>query len=177
MTGSSLRVTFANMITHSYLREILDYDCETGLWSWRHPRGKHKAGGRAGSYGHEGYVKITIDGVSYRSSRLAWFYFFGKWPENQIDHINRVRDDDRIENLRDVTAKENCLNKEKRSYPLPLGPCEHTCAHYTGDGVYYRKDRNQWRARTYVNRVRVHIGNFQTFEEATSAYNRFVGRS
>lgn len=89
---------------HRYLHKNLDYDPRTGIFTW------HRTGQRAGSY-KDGYRRIKVLGKRYRAGRLAWFYCFGEWPAQQIDHIDRVKDNDRLSNLREATPVENCANK------------------------------------------------------------------
>ena len=99
------------MITQEKLKEILKY--KDGQMYWvKDSQGRRldKAAGTS----NKGYIKICIDGKIYSRARLTWLYHHGKFPDNQIDHINRIRDDDRIENLRDVTQTEN------RNHRLPL---------------------------------------------------------
>jgi len=64
----------------------------------------------AGSVNNLGYVKIKLNGKSYAAHRLAFLYVTGSWPENQVDHINRIRTDNRWENLRKASNAENMLN-------------------------------------------------------------------
>jgi hypothetical protein len=104
------------VIDADYVRKRLEYDPDTGVFTWK-PRIDDKrwtaqfAGGVAGSINNKGYRRIRIDGESYVAARLAWVYVYGEWPKNQIDHINRKRDDDRLVNLRDVTHTENNNNR------------------------------------------------------------------
>ncbi len=112
-----------------YVRKRLDYNPETGIFIWR-PRiigstddkrwNTRYAGEVAGSVDGNGYRLIEIDGEGYRAARLAWLIVHGEWPKNEIDHINRVRTDDRIVNLRDVTPTENNNNKSNNN-GLPEG--------------------------------------------------------
>lgn len=97
-------------LTHERLLEVLRYDPETGHFYWRiDVSSSAPRASRAGSLCN-GYRLIQIDGVTYKASRLAWFYVYGCWPEFYVDHINKVRDDDRIKNLRDVTRYVNGRN-------------------------------------------------------------------
>jgi hypothetical protein len=63
-----------------------------------------------------GYLRITVLGKSYYAHRLAWFYMNGEWPD-QIDHINGIKSDNRIENLRNVTVQQNNQNKLNAQTP------------------------------------------------------------
>lgn len=93
------------MVSHEYLVEILQYNKDTGEFLWRHTNKP------AGGYDSKGYRRIKIKGRYYKAHRLAWVYHYKKWPEDQIDHVNRKRDDNRIVNLRDATHSDNMRNK------------------------------------------------------------------
>ena len=102
-------------LNHEYLKFILAYDPVGGAFYWNvRKSSKTKIGDRAGVLHPNGYVYIRIDGFGYRAHRLAWFYVFGVWPTLEIDHIDRVKTNNGILNLRDVTAKVNQNNKEPR---------------------------------------------------------------
>jgi hypothetical protein len=100
-------------LTAQRVRELLHYNPETGEFTWLVSRGNQfsKPGMKAGFKDTYGHLGIEIDGKRYLSHRLAWLYVFGKWPDHQIDHINRMRDDNRLENLRDVSGIVNANNK------------------------------------------------------------------
>ncbi|HBC5385607.1 TPA: HNH endonuclease [Citrobacter koseri] len=105
--------------TFAYLREALVYDHDSGLFTWRvrpvsHFRSKkawnqsnsHFAGKVAGSKDPKhGYIRIKLCGKNHKAHRLAWLYVHEHWPEGEIDHVNGIRDDNRIGNLRDVSHK------------------------------------------------------------------------
>jgi hypothetical protein len=63
-----------------------------------------------GSRDNKGYLRVMIGGRRYKNHRLAWFLTYGVWP-TQVDHINQIKDDNRIENLREATTSKNCLNQ------------------------------------------------------------------
>lgn len=86
------------------LRSLFHYDRETGKF---YRNGQNKESGRLAT---KGYRQISVNGTRYMAHRLAWLYVYGEWPENQIDHINQNKDDNRIENLRVVTNKQNSEN-------------------------------------------------------------------
>ena len=101
-------------ITVERLRELLCYDVETGVFTWRKAYGARcAAGSKAGSLSVRGYVYIKLTGRSYQAHRLAWLYVHGEWPKHCIDHINGIHDDNRLSNLRDVTLSVNAQNKKK----------------------------------------------------------------
>jgi hypothetical protein len=108
------------MIDADYVRRRLQYDPGTGEFIWK-PRSGDKqwntklAGEVAGFMDGGGYRQIRIDGKHYRAARLAWLYVYGEWPQNEIDHINRVRTDNRLVNLRDVTSSENQNNRSNNN--------------------------------------------------------------
>jgi len=108
------------ILTAERLREVLHYDPETGAWTWLvAPRkGRSYVGQRAGALKDDGYRIIGIDGVRYRSNRLAWLYMTGAWPEADVDHRDRAsRGDDRWTNLRAATRSQNqgnAIGKGKR---------------------------------------------------------------
>ena len=147
------------MLTQERLKELLDYDTATGVFVRRVSRGKAKAGNIAGYTHHEGYVLISIDGRKRLAHRLAWLYTYGYWPTSQLDHINRVRDDNRIENLREVTDQENHWNRGKQ---------KNNSSGLTG--VFWDKKSKKWRAYIYVCGKQKHLGLFDTQEEASVAY-------
>ena len=95
------------------LRELLDYDAETGRFVWRQANKRVKAGTVAGYVGNDGYVRIRASGTRFLAHRLAWFYVHGTWPAGEIDHINGDRSDNRIANLRDVSRLTNRQNMRR----------------------------------------------------------------
>jgi len=93
------------------VKELLDYDRETGNFYWK-PRptiNQRYVGKRAGT-NKDGYVNIQINGKFVRAHRLVWLIEHGEWPDGDTDHINRNRADNRIENLRDATRSQNMRN-------------------------------------------------------------------
>ncbi|ECL3921971.1 HNH endonuclease, partial [Salmonella enterica] len=94
--------------------KILEYEPSTGVFRWNKSKGTALAGDVAGSVNHHGYREITIDGKKLQANRLAWLFVTGMFPNGVIDHINRVRDDNRFSNLRDISVAENNLNKSIR---------------------------------------------------------------
>lgn len=146
------------MLTAEELREMLDYDPETGVFKWRKSKcNRVKTGDVAGTYTEKGYVRIRVLGRMYRAHRLAWLYVHGVWPQDQIDHINGIRDDNRIENLREATNAENQRNMKKR-----VGK---RCAL---KGVHVVNGR--FRAVITVSQKRLYLGDYNTEEEAHAAY-------
>lgn len=147
-------------LTAERLREVLDYDPMTGIFRWktlsRNGRG-HKPGDVAGTNDGK-YLRIKIAQVRYRAHRLAWFYMTGSWPKVTIDHKNRSFCDNRFENLREATTQEQALNK--RTWRQKKNPLK---------GVSQSRGR-RWQARICSGRRSVHLGMFDTAEEAHAAY-------
>lgn len=99
-------------ITHERLLECLDYNPESGdfIWKKSSPRGADIRGRRAGSVGTNGYVRIRVDGQHYSAHRLAWIFTHGSISTMSIDHINGIKTDNRIANLRYATRQQNGMN-------------------------------------------------------------------
>jgi hypothetical protein len=112
----------------------------------------------AGSVNGEGYLLIKLQRRSYKAHRLAWLYVCGVWPEDQLDHINRNRSDNRISNLREVTNKQNLQNAGKYSH--------NTSGH---SGVSWHKQRSKWVAQIKHNHKVIHLGYFTNIEDAIAA--------
>ena len=98
-------------ITQDYLRSILYYNPQFGIFVWREDRPRAKAGEIA-TKAHRGYERIFLKGAYYFAHRLAWLYTYGDWPTDMIDHINQKKGDNRIGNLRDVSNTENQRNRK-----------------------------------------------------------------
>jgi hypothetical protein len=97
------------------LREVLNYDQHTGVFTWRvSPSNNVRVGARAGNVDTQGYRLISVDAKLYRANRLAWLYMTGEWPLTPLDHINCVRDDERWANLRPATVRQNNANSAFR---------------------------------------------------------------
>lgn len=105
-----------NELTQERVRELFDYDELTGdLIRIAKKKGSKGVGSIAGCLGKRGYCYVAIDGKSYRTHRIIWLWHYGYTPENNLDHINRVKTDNRIENLREVNQSENLRNTVIRS--------------------------------------------------------------
>jgi hypothetical protein len=142
------------------VRQVLDYQPDTGVFTWKvRLTNVSRVGSIAGCTNPKGYVNISLDGKTISAARLAWLYVTGEDPGSmEIDHINRVRSDNRFINLRLATRKQNNEN---------IGvPRNNT----TGTrGVHFASGRNRWEAYIYHNRRRRHIGYFKSKDEAIAA--------
>ena len=150
-------------LTQDYLMQCLTYEPDTGNFRWKLPTSKRRIyGAIAGSidkHPDSGYVIIRINNKGYRAHRLAWLYFYGEVPKNQIDHINGIKTDNRIFNLRKATHGQNCMNRTVQ---------KNNKSGYKG--VCYMKKHNKWRARIGFNGMKIDIGLFNSAEEAALAY-------
>ncbi len=144
------------------LRELLSYDAETGAFAWRIGRGGlAKSGARAGAIESGGYVQIQVEGRLRMAHRLAWLYVHGRWPTFEIDHMNGVRDDNRLSNLREATRAENQQNERRaRSSNKASGLL----------GVTWCERASRWRAKIMLGGKNKHLGLFDTAEAAHNAY-------
>jgi hypothetical protein len=98
-------------ITLSELKNILDYDADIGIFTWKIKSGCQAEGYIAGSSTASGHLKVSINGENYRLHNLAWFYVNGVWPIDTLDHINGDKQDNRISNLREATLAQNNWNR------------------------------------------------------------------
>lgn len=145
-------------LTYELAHKFLKYDPETGLITRKINSGKAKAGSEAGTLHIKGYRSISISGFSALSHRTAWLMHYGKWPDNHIDHINGINDDNRIVNLRDVTNGENHKNMKT--------PSNNTSGFR---GVYWNKPTKNWRVKIEVDGSQKHIGYFKRKYHAVQA--------
>lgn len=145
--------------THDEVLSTFSYSSDDGILRWNMPSNRRiKACARAGSLRKDGYLEVEFRGVRVRVHRLVWFYVFGEWPQHDIDHINGVRDDNRICNLRDVTRSVNIQNQ--RASKGASGFL----------GVSWMKNDKRWQAKITVNGICKHIGLYLTAEDAHAAY-------
>lgn len=148
------------MITQEYLKSILDYDPETGVFTWKVTRGRAVKGRIAGSIIAHGYRGTKIDRIYHLMHRLAFIWMTGSCPDF-VDHINGVRDDNRWSNLRPATRSEN--NRNSRSRP-------NSTSKYLG--VYWCKFFNVWKSAVSVSGKRIGLGSFHSEIEAAKAYDK-----
>ena len=147
-------------LKYEEIARLFTYDRETGVLYWKERtrytiRRKYVAGS---SKGKEGYRQVRIGKKMYREHRIIMMLCFGHIPENaEIDHINHVRDDNRLDNLRFVTRGENLKNKSVSS------------KNTTGvTGVYFHKRVQKYAAQSKVNRQVHFLGYYDTLEEAAA---------
>lgn len=152
------------ILTHERLLALLHYEPSTGIFTRLVDAGgrskRFKAGTQAGCLDKEsGYVRICIDRRHHWAHRLAWFYVHGVWPEHDVDHKNRVRSDNWIDNLRDVTRAFNLQNQDAPAAGNKSG----------FRGIRWEKKRQRWRVELSVENRNRFIGRFTTIEAAQVA--------
>jgi len=151
-------------LTVARLRELVSYDARTGhltaLADSICGKGRiiRAAGETLGRLNGDGYSLVTILGHEYRAHRIVWLYVNGSWPDGQIDHINGIRVDNRIANLR---LADQTLNSEN----LRLARSDNRSGFL---GVFPNKKR--WSAQIGVDGKQIHLGTFDTPELAHQAY-------
>lgn len=143
-------------LTQARLKQVLDYNAETGIFVWKINTARGRIGAHAGVCSTTGYRYMSIDAQRYLAHRLAWFYVHGSWPEHQIDHVNGKRDDNRIVNLREATPFQQAQNGSR-----PIG-----ATGYRG----VRRKGNRYFAQIMARNRRIPLGYFDTAEEAHAAY-------
>lgn len=153
------------------LRELLEYNPNTGKLKWR-SRGlsyfgnnsrvckiwNTKCAGKEVGSSSYSYVRVSLNSISYKGHRVAWAIYYGEWPKGQLDHINGVKTDNRIVNLREVFGNGNSKNMPKQR--------NNTSGVV---GVYWFKRDNLWKAQIQVNNKSIHLGYFTNKQDAINA--------
>ena len=153
------------MVTQAQLKEVLHYDPTTGAFTWLVRRNSRvPAGSIAGGVDSKGYGFITITGTHYRAHRLAWLYTYGTFPVAYIDHVNRDRLDNRLDNLREATGMENAKNTVKYA---------NNTSGFRGVNLH---PSGKWRATGQIAGKQKHLGLFSTPEAASAAYEAFAAQ-
>lgn len=159
------------ILTQDYVRECFDYNPDTGVLTWRarpveHFK-RHKefliwnkrfASKLPGCLNDSGYLRVCINNKQYRAHWIIWLYVYGKFPTCYLDHINGIRSDNRLVNLREVSTVENSRNQR-------LSP-KNTSGQ---TGVYFDKSRNKWFAFIHLNNRAKSLGRYEKFEDAVAA--------
>ncbi len=146
------------MTTQTRLKYLLTYDEETGEFTRNFKRGGRSKGSVAGTIESNGHRQMRIDGVLYLAHRLAWLYTYGEWPPYELDHINNIRDDNRLCNLRLAKPGQNAKNRKLNKNNI------------SGfKGVSYHNS-GRWQAQIQSDKCLVYLGLYETPEEAYEAY-------
>lgn len=149
-------------ITQARLHELFNYDKATGIFVRKVSRGNSKAESPAICKTSKGYLRIFIDGDRYATHHLAWLYVNGEWPSEQLDHINGIKTDNRIENLRTCTTSENCHNQ--------IGPRRNNTLGIKG---VHQMPSGKFRASASLMGKKVDLGIHLTVDAAAEAYIAF----
>jgi hypothetical protein len=154
-------------LTVERIREVLDYDPETGVFRWRSritPNCHNVVvGAPAGTLDKNGYVVLQILRKKYFAHHMAWAIHYGEFA-NYVEHKNRDRRDNRIENLRLSTHQQNTFNR---------GIYANNTSGFKGVRYDNRKwHKKRWYAIIYVSGRPISLGYYDTAEEAAHAYNQ-----
>jgi hypothetical protein len=147
-------------LTLARVRELLKYDPETGVFTWRVRVSNRRAGSAAGTLRPDGYLNISIDGQTSLAHRLAWFYMTGKWPQEIVDHRDRNKANNAFENLRDTSYQFNNQNSTTSRAHSKSGLM----------GVSEKENGKFFARIKLANRKVFYIGTFDTADEAAKAY-------
>ena len=148
-----------------YLRQRLRYEPETGKLYWRddetmprHWRTRYVGREALTADNGKGYKTGLVNGKALQSHRVAWAIYYGRWPDEVIDHINHNPADNRIVNLRETTVAGNMRNQAKR---------KNNTSGITG--VYWYDRHQKWMASIRAGGAIKHIGYFASIEDAVAA--------
>jgi len=147
-------------LTQDQLKEVLDYDPETGLFTRKTTWHRYLAGTVAGCLSPNGYIYMSVNGTRTVAHRLAWLYMTGGFPELDIDHINGDKSDNRWVNLREVSESVN-LQNQRRAHRNSQSGLLGVRKNNRGDG---------WSARIRIDGKVMQIGTFRSPEAAHEAY-------
>ena len=146
-------------LTAERLRAVLNYDPDTGIFTWRRDTSKKTRGKHSGFSNDQGYLLIGVDGHKYRIHRLAWFYIHGKWPAHHIDHINGNRADNRLSNLREAEVFQNMANSRR--------PITNKSGY---KGVSWHAGARKWQVHIKYQDINSYLGLFESAEEGHAVY-------
>jgi hypothetical protein len=145
-------------ITLNQYKKVLEYQPETGNFIWLESRGKAKKGSIAGTPDKNGYIQIRYLRKAAQAHRLVFLYMTGEWPVNQVDHINRVTNDNRWINLRQADSFINMRNRgiQKNN----TSGCR---------GVTYNKAQKKWKVEVKYKHQSYFIGYYKEKKDAIKA--------
>lgn len=157
MAGKSFEKGADAPFSLPYLKSLLDYNPVTGIFTWKvdRKRGQVRAGSVAGAVNKMGYVEIGIDCCRVYAHRLAWFFQTSVWPENEIDHKDRIKTNNAFDNLREADGSQNVANVARR--------CDNSSGY---KGVSRQTGRDTWVAEVSFRGIRKRRSGFLTAEEA-----------
>ena len=146
------------MIEADIVRRYLDYNPNTGIFTWKLDRSNAKKGDVAGTMSTSGYWQICLFGTIYPAHRVAWTHYYGKPPRFTVDHKDHNKLNNMIDNLRDVSNAENNKNQ-------PMSRLNKSGV----NGVHYCNQRKRWCAKIRVNYKYINLGRYKDKFEAICA--------
>ncbi|WP_447547032.1 HNH endonuclease, partial [Salmonella enterica] len=163
---SQMCISRKENLSFEQVSSLFQYNKDNGLFFRNTGRGSYKREWTAGTRQTNGYMFFIIDGKKYLAHRLAFLLVHGRYPDGVIDHINGVRNDNRIENLRDVSQGQNTKNvKVSLARKMKFA------------GYHFDSSTGLWAAEAKVKRKRYHLGRFNSKEEAHQAYLDFMKKN
>ena len=166
--GQVAEIMITGGMTHDYqtLNDLFRYDPESGVVFWKkNPSKRNCIGLPAGTLHRTGYYMLCVDRKKYAAHRMAWFLTYREWPRAQIDHVNGIRSDNRLANLREATPSQNRMNEGKRSGKGSVYK-----------GVSWHGIGKKWQAHIWANGKHEYLGLFETEEMASAAYKHAASR-
>ncbi len=150
-----------NPLTCEDIKNLFTYDCSSGILYWKENCVcKDIAGKMVGSSDKDGYIVLSYRGRWYKVHRLVWAYVYGEFPKKNLDHINGIKSDNRIENLRLISHKGNSIN---------TGLQINSTTGITGVNKYTQSKNFKYCAMIMVNRKVYYLGGFVTKLDAAKA--------
>ena len=158
----------AATLTQEYLKSILDYDLDTGIFTWKVSKANRTKVGDVAGWSYNGYREIEINNKAYKAHRLAWLYVYGEMPKKLIDHVDGNRSNNKISNLREATYQENSEN-----YKTPK-------TNKSGvKNVSWYKSLNKWVVSISIRKTKKTVGYYDDLElaelVAIEARNKYRG--
>jgi hypothetical protein len=144
-----MKKKLARPMTQKRLKSRVSYSPRSGVFRLR------RNGERIGSPSAKGYLAVQLGVKHYSLHRLAWLYVYGKFPEGVVDHIDHNKHNNALGNLRETTQVDNCKNRKLAS--------NNTSGFV---GVRWNEKRNKWTAAIKVDKKNIHLGCFDSYEEA-----------
>lgn len=148
------------LIDAEYARSVLRYDPETGLLHWLKSGPGRKLSLVAGTRNKLGYWVTSIQHHLYANHRLAMLLTHGRWPEHEVDHINGIRDDNRLVNLREVSKSVNMQNRASAQSNSRTGLL----------GASRARGRNGYASYIHIDGKNIRLGTYETAEAAHKAH-------
>lgn len=147
-----MKKKLARPMTQERLKRRVFYSAKSGIFRL------HKTGNIVGSSDAKGYLTVQLGVRHYSLHRLAWLYVYGKFPEGVVDHLDHNRQNNAIANLRETSQLDNCKNQKLSS---------NNSSGFVG--VRWNKARNKWTAAIKVDRKNIHLGCFDSYEDAVKS--------